>query len=173
MLTHCSTQNISEKKLFPFMNLLFEVREHIYSHLIPNIKVKCTTSPVYYLREPLRHGRKPCCTALLLANRKIYHELVELWYSSTTYCIYLKDSSLFFVAKALRTHSTLPFGCHFLTSLNITVSLEYYSLEQAKRDGRYGWQSTALKRSLEWIKEIGDFFSASGSGNLKDPNLQI
>jgi len=87
-----SEEPIPEDISFPFMDLPAELRLHIYSYLMPNTNintcqdyVKSTVFPgKFYSYWPiqLRHDCKPCCPSLLRTNRQIYHEMVELWYSS-------------------------------------------------------------------------------------------
>jgi hypothetical protein len=166
LINHPKSRRIS----FPFMGLPVELRLHIYSYLMPNTNintcqefVKSTVFPgTFYSYWPiqLRHDCEPCCPALLRTNQKIYHEMVELWYSSTLYWISFRNDEFRFLNREFPATVDLqsvglPYGFRFLTKLGLSIRLEM------------------KRRVLDRINELADYFSPSGPGNLRDLQLSV
>jgi hypothetical protein len=108
---------------------------------------------------------------LLRTNRQIYHEMLELWYKSTKYCVSLRENNLLFANKKFGWISNLPPGFRFIKCLSLTIRLEYLSLDHVRKLDR--WESRVLQMRLTQVQEIGDFFSTSGPGSLRTLNSTV
>jgi hypothetical protein len=150
----------------PFMKLPVEMRILIYSYLVPKTRVPSRSE-----KRKLESLKTDSTLSLLRTNRQIYHELLELWYSSTRYCLSLKENDLFFANKRIGSISSLPLGFWFIKCLSLTIRLEYLSLDHASK--RDNWESQVLQMRLNQVKEIGDFFSTSGPGSLKTLDIAV
>jgi len=148
----------------PFVNLPVEMRTLIYSYLVPKNMV-----PSWISKAKLRSLKMDSALPLLRTNRQVYHEILELWYSSTSYCVYLKENDLFFANKKFGSISSLPPGFRFIKCLSLIIRLEYQSLDHARKLD--GWKSKVFQMRLNQVKEIGDFFSTSGPGSLRTLNI--
>jgi hypothetical protein len=163
----------------PFMKLPVEVRQFIYSFLIPDMLVTTKTRGEKHKkleRERLRRDREPCCAALLRTNQKIYYELVEQWYTSTRYCILLDGNILRFAYQEFPLALGLPFGFRFLKRLDLTVQFIRYGSPHSLSEiteYRTQEQQKEAQQHPEILEGISNYFSPSGPGNLQDLRLYI
>ena len=97
--------------------------------------------------------------------------MLELWHSSTRYCVYLKENDLFFANKRFGSISSLPLGFRHIECLTLTIRLEYLSLDYARKLDN--WESKVLQMRLNQVKEIGNFLSTSGPGSLKTLDIAV
>ncbi|PMD15856.1 hypothetical protein NA56DRAFT_327451 [Hyaloscypha hepaticicola] len=135
----------------PFMKLPVEMRTLIYSYLVPKTRVPSRIS-----KGKLESLKTDSALSLLRTNRQIYHELLELWYSSTRYCLSLKENDLFFANKRIGSISSLPLGFWFIKCLSLAIRLEYLSLDHASKLDN--WESQVLQMRLNQVKKRGGFF---------------
>jgi hypothetical protein len=160
-------QLASEETSSPFMDLPVELRQLIYSYLIPNTTV--TNRGRFDAWESLRHDGEPCCPAMLRTNQKIYHEMIELFYSSSYFCILLSKNTLRFTSRGFKSVSRLPFSFRFITGLSLTLRVAGRSLDDIREREKFGFVSVKEAREqLRLINEIAIFFSPSGPGSLRN-----
>jgi hypothetical protein len=158
----------------PFLLLSIEIRQLIYSYLIPN-----TIISVYPPRKssgrkvspPLRYDRESCCLALLGTNRQIYHEMIGPFYSSATYCLKLEDSHLRFLNFDQCYLSDLPFSFRFLRSLSFTIHLKSDWLNQMWRVDTL--RDRKARKHIEMLDAVAEFFSLEGPGRLRDLEVWV
>jgi hypothetical protein len=146
-----------------FMNLPVELRLQIYSYLVPIAKIISGTD-----KEdpwvPVELGENPCNFALLYTNRQIYNEAVQMFYNSAFYSVFLTRNKLRSFNRDFTSISGLPSGFQYITSLSLTVrSTARFSYELGKDD----------REHLNMVKELADFFSPSGPGNLQNLDLTL
>jgi hypothetical protein len=124
----------------PFLRLPAEIRNQIYMHLVPSEKLHPLTNEMYYLPwTPLEQMRASCSPAVLRLNRKIYNEVIELWYGVTTYPFFLDRKSDFLNHEYLVDET-----CDFPASLKLVRSLVVITspckpLQQAQIDSPPTW----------------------------------
>jgi len=150
-----------------FLKVPPEIRRMIYLYLVPNVPVRSESRRQALIHE-LRHDGERCCTELLRANRKIYQEMIWLWYSSTEYHISTQDR-IRFGSEDLVSMSQLPFSFRHVTKLSISVQLQNYSPAHAGK-----WCKVEhYEPQRGSIHNIAHYFSSSGPGNLRDFHLSI
>ena len=87
-----------------------------------------------------------------------------MFYGSAFYSVFLTFSNLRFVNRNFASISGLPFGFQYITSLSLTVrSTARFSYGLGKDD----------REHLNMVKELADFFSPSGPGNLQNLDLTL
>ncbi|PQE34128.1 D-2-hydroxyacid dehydrogenase protein [Rutstroemia sp. NJR-2017a WRK4] len=103
----------------PFLRLPPEVRNQIYLHLVPHDAL----NPQYCLPGgPLRLMRASCSPAILRLNRKIYNEVILLWYGVATYPFFLRRTSEFLGNEYLMDERcVLPACLKLVRSLDIRI----------------------------------------------------
>jgi hypothetical protein len=149
------------------MKLPGELRLHIYSYLIPNNEV----APRFRLPEAmraedtrctLRSDTNPCCPAILRANKQIYKEVVNMWYTSVTYCMLIRDGRISFLgADNYHMKSQLPPTIRKIRSLKLCITFKRWH-RQARGHGPWPSCTKLLAKSM-----------TPGSYELRNLELQI
>jgi hypothetical protein len=146
----------------PFMELPLELRRHIYSYLIPNVRVT-TESRDQASNYELRIDGDRCYPTFLETNRQIYHEMADQWYSSTWYDLLLSKNTLRFANMSRLSTLDLPSGFRYITKLSLTIRLEFHRCEDDYTGlGPLPWNA---KQYLSMRNEVAKYFSPSGRGN--------
>src|ERR1700753_1850 len=73
-----------------FSRLPVELREMIYAYLVPDTDVPIV-GRVHYRPFIFRKDRTACSPQFLLANRQIYQEMVNQFYSMATFAMYVEQ----------------------------------------------------------------------------------
>lgn len=111
------------KSIFPFLKLPLELRELIYEHLIPNTELTITEAD---LIEPdqLRQDGTVCCPAILRTCRQVYDELIEPFYGSATFAIFVEQHEISFLGTPSYVYSPkFPRNLHHVRKLHIEMQL--------------------------------------------------
>ena len=163
---------------FELMKLPTELRLRIFYFLAPS------TNTIDFLLE--RRKRRnwgtywgeqdrflSCNGAILRTNRKIYGEVIDLWYSTACYRVELYGS-LRFLNREFQKPSELPYGFQFLAHLTLEVMLwsSFYDVEGMMLDKRKvrRMEKSQHQRMLRHLVEL---FKPSGSGKLQNLTIQI
>jgi len=127
------------------MGIPVELRQLIYSFLVPN-KAENTSGLITnidancgcvigfeqeherydHVFMPSRHDGGRCHVALLRTNRQIFHEMVEILYSSIPHRMGIKCwgcYSFLFLNRNFPSVSRLPFGFRFVKDLDLGVEV--------------------------------------------------
>lgn len=130
----CSTRDERPQETVTFLNLPLDIRRIIYECLIPDAKVP-SKRPFRYPRrrptgefwQPIRHDKVPVSIGILLANRQIYREMIDMWYSFATFNLGLGTNmqiSLCMLNKDFMLPFNLPETFGMIRTIHLTVSLK-------------------------------------------------
>jgi hypothetical protein len=95
--------------------------------------------------------------------------MIQQWYSSARYCALL-PSDFRFTNRIFSSISDLPFQFRYITSLSLGIQLQSYFPDYAGKRCRF---LAKEQQNLSLIKEIAQYFSISGPGNLQDLQVSV
>jgi hypothetical protein len=76
-------------------------------------------------QQQLRFDKQPCSPALLLANRQIYHEIIDMWYATATFEIHIHKGVYYLDSFIEDQKDTLPANFRRIRSLAIDLTLDW------------------------------------------------
>jgi hypothetical protein len=161
---------------FELMKLPTELRLRIFYFLAPRTP---TTEPLLeterytwaYYRE--RNRFLFYHDAILRTNRKIYGEVIELWYSTACYRVSISQS-LRFLNREFQHPSQLPYGFQFLAHVTLEVRL-CSGVDEAESLLFNGDKVRRREESQheKWLRYFVDLFKPSGSGRLQNLSIEV
>jgi hypothetical protein len=106
-----------------FFRLPIELREMIYTYLVPDIDVPIIErDPFHQLR--LREDSQACSPQLLLANRQIYEEMIIRFYGSATFAMYVEQHEISFLGNPIYVYDPeFPSCLQYVRALHIEIQL--------------------------------------------------
>jgi hypothetical protein len=113
----------------PFLQLPLELREMIYSYLVPDKSVAIFES---FSHAPpsktFRNDGTACSAAMLRVNRQCHHEMVPLFYGTAVFAMYVEPDEISFLSQPIYAYEPVVFPSTlcYVKRLHITVKVTLY-----------------------------------------------
>lgn len=117
-----------------FLTLPLDIRRMVYEYLIPDETVP-SKRPFKYPRsrqtntfwQPLRHDKAPLSIAILLTDRQIYEEIIEMWYAAADFHLGIgtnMQTSLCMLSEDFKLPFQLPGISRLIRKIHLCISLQ-------------------------------------------------
>jgi hypothetical protein len=108
------------------MSLPTELRLEVYKYLVPDRYVVPSKHEKNHVGNlHLRYDKLPCSPALLRTNHQIYDEIIDMWYGTATFEIYISRCFYFLDLEINDRNQKLPASLRRLRSVSIFLYLDW------------------------------------------------